>query len=472
MAIMIPPSFDKATTSDAEETLYFKLQNELEDDWTVIHSLAYLEDRGRFRREGECDFLVLHPRYGMLVIEAKSGSPNYDGKQKLWTYDDGHTLTDPYAQAQRAMHLLQGQLRDKRTIWADSGLAFGYAAAFPDARQVLGNLPPGFALDLLLLDGDLENIQKWVIRALASNGDALSEEVPGALESALDVLSPSFNLTPALRPVIAQAHREFVRLSGEQADLRSNLVYQRRMIVHGGAGTGKTMLLSAVARQEADAGKKVLVLCFNRALAAELTANLPGISVFTFHDLCLEILRATEQPLPDSTAPDYWDVLLPDAALAAVEKYKIRYREIMVDEGQDFQTEWWLLVEALLDTEQDNGWLIFCDEQQNLFERRSGLPFTEPQWTLAANRRNTAQIAAYVRQVVDLPPAPEGIRLPDGPEPTIHRVSSPAEERQAVQKVLHELVHEQGLVPEDIVILDPHVLARSSYGDTQKLGKM
>ncbi len=472
MAIMIPPTFDEATTSAAEHTLYYKLQNGLEDDWTVIHSLAYLEDRGRFRREGECDFLVLHPRYGMLVIEVKSGSPNYDGQRQQWLYDDGHALTDPYAQAQRAMHYLQGRLQAKRTTWADSKLAFGYAAAFPDARQVLGNLPPGFALDLLLLDGDLDNIQKWVVRALAKAGDALQEEVPGALASAIEALSPSFNLTPALRPVIAQAHREFVRLSGEQADLQANLVYQRRMIVHGGAGTGKTMLLSAVARQEAEAGKAVLVLCFNRALAAELKDNLTGITVHTFHDLCLEILRSVAQPLPDSSAQDYWDVLLPDAALAAIEKYKLRFQEILVDEGQDFQTEWWLLVEALLDTGRDNGWLIFCDEQQNLFERRSGLPFNDPQWTLAANRRNTAQIAAYVRQVVDLPPTPAGIRLPDGPEPTVHRVDSAVAERQAVQKVLHELVHVQGIAPEKIVILDPHVLARSSFADNPILGNL
>ena len=76
MAKMIPPTFDEATTSAAERTLYYKFQNELDEDWTVIHSLAYMEDRGGFHREGECDFLILHPQYGMLVVEAKSGSPN------------------------------------------------------------------------------------------------------------------------------------------------------------------------------------------------------------------------------------------------------------------------------------------------------------------------------------------------------------------------------------------------------------
>jgi len=472
MARMIPPLFDEATTSAAERTLYYKLQDGLGEDWTVIHSLAYLEAQGRFQREGECDFLLLHPRHGLLVIEAKSGSPNYDGKRKRWVYNDGHTLTDPYGQAMRAMHYLVGELRRRHAIWVDANLAFGFAVAFPDARNVVGNLPLKFDVDMLMLEPALDNIQRWVIGLLGKFKRPLAAPVPGALASALAVLAPSFNLTPALKPMIAAAHREFVRLSGEQVNLQRNLADHARMIVRGGAGTGKTMLLSAVARQEADAGKSVLVLCFNQALAAELARNLEGVTVFTFHELCREILQVTGRPAPAADADRYWDKLLPDAALAAVEDYEPRFREIMVDEGQDFQADWWLLVEAMLDVTGDNGWLIFCDEQQNLYDRRGPLPFTEPDWELFANRRNTAQIAAYVRAAIGLPPAVPQVKLPDGPEPVIHRVTDAEGERQAVRQVLHELVHEQGVAPEEIVILDPHVFARSSFAEHPQLGNL
>jgi len=323
-----------------------------------------------------------------------------------------------------------------------------------------------------MLDSALDNIQSWVINLLGKFSRPLREPDPEALASALESLAPSFNLTLALKPMIARAHQEFVRLSGEQVNLQTNLANQPRMVIHGAAGTGKTMLMSAVARQEAAAGKSVLVLCFNRALAAELDRNLPGITVHNFHDLCLEILRATDSALPSSADPAYWDTLLPDAALAALAGYDTRYQEIMVDEGQDFKAEWWLLIEELLDNSQENGWLIFCDEQQNLFDRVVGLPFTDPQWILSANRRNTAQIAAYVRRAIALPPVESTYKLADGPEPVIHHVSSQAEERQAVQKVLHELVQEQGLSADDIVILDPHVLARSSFADNPRLGNL
>ena len=472
MARMIPPLFDQTTTSAAERTLFYKLQDGLADDWTVIHSLPYLEERGRYRREGECDFLLLHPRHGLLVIEAKSGAPEYDGQRQEWRYDDGSRLKNPFEQATRALHVLQDLLRRRQTLWAEAELAFGYAVAFPDARSVLGNLPPGFAIDMLLLEPAIENIQATVIRLLGRLRPALSEAVPGALDSALEVLTPSFSLTPALKPVIARAHREFLRLSGEQSELMANLADQPRMVIHGGAGTGKTLLVSAVARQEAAAGKAVLVLCFNRPLAADLAQALPDLAVHTFHGLCEEILRATGTALPDASRPDYWDDLLPNAALTALPRYERRFQEILVDEGQDFRADWWLLVEEMLDTEVDNGWLIFCDEHQNLFDRSGVLPFAQPSWTLRANRRNTRQIADFVRGAVGQRPTDPGISLPEGPAPVVHRVSDAAGERAAVQKVLHALVQEQGVSPDDIVIIDPHVLDRSSFASHRKLGNL
>ena len=95
MARMIPEHFDETTASTAERLLYYHLQNHLEDDWTVIHSLPWLDDSRPRLQQGECDFLLLHARHGMLVMEAKAGTPAYDGPADQWHYDDGSRLTDP-----------------------------------------------------------------------------------------------------------------------------------------------------------------------------------------------------------------------------------------------------------------------------------------------------------------------------------------------------------------------------------------
>ena len=44
MARMIPAVFDETTRSYAERDLYYRLQNHLDEDWTVIHSLPWFDD--------------------------------------------------------------------------------------------------------------------------------------------------------------------------------------------------------------------------------------------------------------------------------------------------------------------------------------------------------------------------------------------------------------------------------------------
>jgi hypothetical protein len=44
MAKMIPERYDKSTRSYAEQDLFFRFQNHLEDDWTALHSLPWLDD--------------------------------------------------------------------------------------------------------------------------------------------------------------------------------------------------------------------------------------------------------------------------------------------------------------------------------------------------------------------------------------------------------------------------------------------
>jgi hypothetical protein len=61
MARMIPSRFDESTTSNAEHFIYYRLQDHLENDWTVLHSLPWLSEKRLRLQQGECDFLLLHP---------------------------------------------------------------------------------------------------------------------------------------------------------------------------------------------------------------------------------------------------------------------------------------------------------------------------------------------------------------------------------------------------------------------------
>ncbi len=72
MAHIYPRRPDPATRSHAELALYAALEQQLSDEYTVFHSVRWLvRDIHAGARDGEADFVVAHPRAGILVIEAK-----------------------------------------------------------------------------------------------------------------------------------------------------------------------------------------------------------------------------------------------------------------------------------------------------------------------------------------------------------------------------------------------------------------
>lgn len=473
MARMIPAHFDESTTSAAEREMYYRLQNHLEDDWTVIHSLPWLDDSRPRLSQGECDFLLLHPRHGLLVLEVKSGTPQYDGPTDQWRYDDGTRLKDPFSQARRAMHFLRERLESGSPAWRQAGLPYGCAVAFPDADAVHGPLRPDMNTDLLLLEPDLDNLQARVIQALGRFAEPAPASRPEAVASALEALRPSLRLVATLAPAIERASRELVRLTEEQAEVLEGLAGNRRLVVRGGAGTGKTLLIVTEARRLAAEGQRVLVLCFNRPLAAylrELLADVAGpVAAATFHDHCLELLREAGIPAPGGTGKESW-ARLAEAALGALPQTKGRFDAVLVDEAQDFEPDWWLVVEELLADTAKSHFHLFLDEHQNLYGREGQLPFTGPEFRLRRNCRNTRPIAAFARRAIGLVDEANLARLPAGPAPVVHEVDSAEAERDAVRRVVHELIHEQGLAPAQLVILGCHKIGNSSFAEVRRLG--
>jgi len=472
---MMPPRFDEATTSVAERVLYFRLQDHLDDDWTVIHSLPWLDDSRPRLKEGECDFLLLHPRYGLLVLEAKSGTPRYDGRRREWRYDDGKPITDPFYQANKGMHYIVKLLKDRSSIWRTDCLPFGCSVAFPDARRVIGDLRPDLGADKLLLEGDLERLQAAVINLLGRFNPPAAEPNNDAITAALNVLSPSFRLAPAIATTIDLARRDMVRLTAEQSRAMEGLAENPRLVVRGGAGTGKTLLIVEQARRLAAKGRNVLVLCFNRRLGSFLQDRLSDYSdhvhAVTFHNFCLEILNDAGHEIPAGNGSDYWEKIV-EAAIDALPDASARFDAILADEAQDFQSGWWLLIEEFLADVESSQFFIFLDDYQNIYGRSGELPFSTPEYRLGRNCRNTGPIAQFCHEAVGLEDGSSVSALPDGPAPIIHEVADHAAEVDAVRRVLHELVVEKGLDVGQVAILGCHTLKNSAFATRRKLGNL
>lgn len=466
-----------------ERHLYVCLRDRLGADWHVIHSLPYADGFGPRLQHGECDFILLHPEHGMLVIEAKSGFPRYDRRSGQWLHEEDRRpmRRSPVEQVQQATRSVVRILADRLPAWRDHTPRYAHAVAFPDARAVLGALPPAFHRSALLLSGDLERLDHWARLALEAVGTDLPPLGHDLLRQTLDTLLPRFDLVPSLDAQIATAERTLIRLTDEQAFILDCLTDNRRAVIRGSAGSGKTLVAATCARRLAEAGQRVLILCFNNLLPGWIADHCgPGVEVCTFHELCRrmvhEVTGASPRPPGDpAEARAYWTEELACRASEALPRYPSRYDAILVDEAQDFHDLWWDPVLGLLDDPDQGRCYIFLDRAQRLYHRDANLPFPPAcRLTLRRNCRNTRPIASYVCDLAGL----EGVRmgqLPEGSSPLEVPVADAEAEVTAVRRTLHELVHEQAIDPGRIVVLGYHRLQRTAFwhrGRPRRLGNL
>lgn len=513
MARMIPKDFPPENTSSAEWRLFEALRDGLDRDYLVLHSFPWLDDSRRCPQEGECDFLILHPENGMLAVEAKSGGICYEGPTtRAWRrLDTGEEIKDPFRQAAKTVHGLNDFLCRRLPEWDRIAPPFGHAVAFPEADHVPGNLPPHASPDILILRPDLDRLQARVERILHRWRPPSGCLLPDAVERAASALLPRFEITSSVGARLDAQSAVLFRLTQEQIRLLEWTRLVKRAIVRGVAGSGKTILAMEKATLLAEAGRRVLLLCFNIPLADRLRAQLeergvagagagpgagaaaatPGrVDVFCFHDLAEHAVKATggayEVPLEDRQK--FYDETAIELFYDAVGKWDRRYDAILVDEAQDFAGLWWPPLEALLADRDEGVFYLFTDPGQNIFRRDGRLPFAGPVFTLDVNCRNTARIAALVhrlapgaavagavaevgqpRAAAAVGPAVAGA-APAGCEPVVTPVASEDEEREAVRQALHSLVHEQGVRPERIVILGRHRFQNSAFAAQPRLG--
>jgi len=475
----------------AERALYEALRHGLDDGWFVYHGLDILEHE--HAREGEIDFLLLHREHGLLVVECKGDGVRRTGEGR-WVRARGdggeEPMQSPFAQAQEQVKTLVGELGERIRGAFPERFPFvhGHAVAFPLARIVDGGLPLEAPREIVLLADDLGHVATWVQSTLAFWRKAAKPTAPTPLAPAdftrfrRQVLYPRLNLVETLGARISAQSAAIDRLSGEQLRVLRGCLDNRRLRVAGPAGTGKTVLaLEAAQRLAREPGRRVLLVCFNKALARHLDAALGPrdaaggtIDVMTFHELCRrgaeELGRPFEPPVDPVGAKKFWDEVAPATLLDAVAAgHAPRFDAVVVDEAQDFHEDWSTVLEECLKDAKTGSLLVFYDPGQRIFGRGAGLSNAPPRFSLTVNFRNTRAIAAVVKELGQVDMEPHD-RAPDGEPPVVHPMDSPAKTRQRLDELVLRLLQKNDVRPHQIVVLTPHTRERSTLAGLTSLG--
>jgi hypothetical protein len=113
MARFIPEVALEDIVHDSERLVYEALRG-LPMGFVVLHSFPWLRPTrdlaGEPLREGEADFVILHPDRGLLVLEVKGGRPELSGR--TWSRG-GKDLRDPFDQARKSRYALLDAVRER-----------------------------------------------------------------------------------------------------------------------------------------------------------------------------------------------------------------------------------------------------------------------------------------------------------------------------------------------------------------------
>lgn len=402
------PEFIDDSYPPGEVALFRKLEN-AQYDWTVIHSLDLAPSN--YNRRTELDFVIVIPDTGILCVEVKSHTEiGFDG----YSWYPESIKKSPFRQAQDARFSLRRRLVS--TLGTFSATPIVHCCIFPNAE---------FIVPLNLSIQPFEVMDKRLFKACGTGNelcDALKEMV-------IRIIKVDSEIAPLKSTLSAQQIDCFVNfcfpirirrperdseirfrdeelkklLRVQQQPVMKLVNYNPRVLVEGGAGTGKSLIGLGVARQKAAEGLRVGYLCFNRLIGQWATSqlsidqnplliggsilrvlmSLTGVEVLDKESECLwgDIVLAIQERLTD---PEYSD------------DFKFDY--LVIDETQDILARPELLdcISLLLDGGLTSGCYLMLGDFYNqvmtnhrdFSDSFASLRGNSARWVLNENCRN------------------------------------------------------------------------------------
>ena len=451
-----------AGASQPELSTLALLNKRLSDDFTVFHGVHWSREYAKWTHFGEVDFVVINRSGDVLLIEQKNGAlvDGDDGLVKQ--YEDGDKNVNH--QIRRSVDKVHQKFR-----WQHGGkgkLKLDYLIYCPDHRVVKVN---SAALDMSRIvdsgakDGLPTRIQS-VLGASTDSTDGWTDTVRAFFHQTLD-------LVPDIHAHIDAQETAFVRRVGGLADLLSRLEMEPlRLRIRGTPGCGKSLIAREAHDRAVDSGRRPLLVCFNRNLAERLRARVKGGGyVDTWNGFCAKFLESQGAKLDfraASTNPRFWQEVQ-EQVIGAVIPDDWLFDTLVVDEGQDFEQEWYDILKLFLTPNAGTIWLE--DADQNIYGKESvSLPGFVG-YRADTNFRSPESIAAFIRDV--LPFRFEvGSDLP-GLGVAVNTYDDPEDQLRIVSRLVRNL-NRRGFAYHDIIVLTCRGVANSVFSEREKVGNV
>ncbi len=422
-----------------ERRLAQRLESLLEDDYLCWYDVAVGPS------SAHPDFLILHPRRGLLVIEVKDWKletiRRMDRTSAQILVNGRETRqANPMEQARQYAFIVNRLLETDPLLIQPPGAKYQGRLVFPwgygvaltnitrrgfEKTDLAEVLPPHQVIcqDEMTESTDPGSFQQQLWRMFHISFPCLLtlpqvDRVRYHLFPEVRVRQGTFELADASAE---ESVPDVIRIMDLQQERLARSLGEGHRVIHGVAGSGKTMILGYRMAQLASLVQKpVLVLCYNRALAARLGQMVrerklsAKVNAFTFHGWCMRQLQLYNLPMPGGEPEEQWRRAV-EAVIHAVERGHIprdQYGAVLIDEAHDFEPEWLNVIVQMVD-QQTNSLLVLYDDAQsiNAPQKRRAFSFSQVgiqargrTTILRLNYRNTSEVMAvaceFAREVL------------------------------------------------------------------------
>jgi hypothetical protein len=414
-----------------ERRVLHQLKRCLEDDYLIWHDVP-IGPRAR-----QPDFVILSPRWGVLLLEVKAWQRSTIAAATRDTVDlrlprGPTTVAHPLRQARDyALELADLMQRDPALVHAHGPFAgrllfpYGWGVVLASLRRADiegsdfdGLFPP--ARTLLRDELDEDSIEPAAFQRRLWGMFTVSYPHTLSLPQRDRVrwhLFPELRLQPQAALDFGDGHAErpplpdLLQVMDLQQEQVARTLGEGHRVIHGAAGSGKTMVLIYRAQflaAAASADQPILVLCFNRMLASRIEHQLrqrgvdERVQVRTFHGWCQDLVRTYQLAVPAGLKGEAYFAALAQAVDRAVGQGRVpggQYLALLIDEAHDFEDAW-LRIAGRMVNPASNSLLVLYDDAQSIYQgqRRKfnfasvGIEARGRTSILRMNYRNTAEV--------------------------------------------------------------------------------
>lgn len=495
------------------EVDFSRIANLLDDNWLVWMDRSWyfdIDSTGSVLRE--VDAVLYHRKHGLLLVECKSGKISARSQTQtgnvVWMQSGKSMAKPPHTQVASLIAPLHEHM--KKLLKAPLNKEFyrvrvQWAVCFSDMENMEGIPLSEIPRKRALLKPDMQDVNKFEERLIEilqtpeeSHGGSpypneyLDEDAFFALRNFFDGIGDIQTAADTLR----EDNYYSEQATEMQQMMMESISRNNRVRIEGVAGSGKSRMVIWEALRLSKIGKSVAIACYNDLLAEELREDVENalakerkivtdkygrdggvgfgkIEVNVYADWCKKYAKAVKElPKMGADKSQYYDKELPHAFSNAQVKLfkdkklreKMFFDAVIIDEAQDFASEWIDTLIGLLRDKERGFARVFYDPAQRLYANRDGIENVQvkamPVMVLKRGFRNTKKILEWIYKNTN-------IRLqsynntPQGTSVKEYRYKDVSEEEQLLINSYNELERKYSVKPSEVLVVSMRSEARS-----------